>query len=69
LKNLTTPGKRVGAFLIGLAALIILTGAAPVTVLAAATLLVAAALLSTKSADTSVVVTPATGPVDSQETE
>ena len=69
LKNLTTPGKRVGAFLIGLAALIILTGAAPVTILAAATLLAAAALLSTKSANTPPVVMPAAVSVDSDETE
>lgn len=46
LENLTTPGKRLGAFLIGIAALVILAGAAPVTIFAAATLLAAAALLS-----------------------
>ena len=46
LHNLTTPGKRLGAFLIGLAGLVVLAGAAPATILAAATLLAAAALLS-----------------------
>jgi phage shock protein PspC (stress-responsive transcriptional regulator) len=46
LQNLTTPGRRLGAFLIGIAALIVLAGAAPVTILAAATLLAGAALLS-----------------------
>jgi uncharacterized RDD family membrane protein YckC len=67
LKNLTTPGKRVGAFLIGIAALIVLTGAAPVTILVAVTLLAAAALMSTNSANTPVVVTPAAATVDSEE--
>jgi phage shock protein PspC (stress-responsive transcriptional regulator) len=47
LENLKTPGKRIGAALIGLAGLIILTGAAPITVLVAATLLAGAVLLST----------------------
>jgi phage shock protein PspC (stress-responsive transcriptional regulator) len=46
LHNLTTPGKRLGAFLIGIAGLIVLAGAAPATVLAAAVLLAAAALLA-----------------------
>ncbi len=46
LKNLTTPGKRAGAFFVGLAALVILAGTAPATILVAATLLAAAALLS-----------------------
>jgi phage shock protein PspC (stress-responsive transcriptional regulator) len=46
LRSLTTPGKRAGAFFIGIAALVILAGAAPATVLAVAALLAAAALLS-----------------------
>jgi phage shock protein PspC (stress-responsive transcriptional regulator) len=46
LENLTTPGKRAGAFLIGLAALVVLAGAAPFTILAAVVLLAAAALLA-----------------------
>ncbi len=46
LHNLTTPGKRLGAFLIGIAGLIVLAGAAPATILAAAVLLAAAALLA-----------------------
>ena len=64
LANLSTPGKRAGAFFIGLAALVILAGAAPATVLAAATLLAAAALLSSDrptvpSPTTAVTVSPA----------
>ncbi len=46
LHNLTTPGKRLGAFLVGLAALIILATAAPATIVAAVVLLAAAALLA-----------------------
>ena len=46
LHNLTTPGKRLGAFFVGLAALVVLAGAAPATIVAAAVLLAAAALLS-----------------------
>ena len=46
LANLTTPGKRVGAFLIGIAGLIVLVGAAPATLVAAVILLAAAALLT-----------------------
>lgn len=48
LRNLTTPGKRLGAFLVGLAGLVILAGAAPATIFAAATLLAAAALLANR---------------------
>ena len=46
LHNLTTPGKRLGAFLIGVAGLIVLAGAAPATILAAVVLLAAAALFA-----------------------
>jgi len=46
LHNLTTPGRRLGAFLIGIAGLIVLAGAAPATILAAVVLLAAAALLA-----------------------
>ncbi len=46
LHNLTTPGKRLGAFLVGIAGLIVLAGAAPATILAAAVLLAAAALFA-----------------------
>ena len=46
LRNLTTPGKRVGAFLIGIAALIVLSGAAPMSILAAVVLMAAAAFLA-----------------------
>jgi phage shock protein PspC (stress-responsive transcriptional regulator) len=60
LANLTTPGKRLGAFLIGIAALVILTGAAPLTILAAATLLAAAALLSNDTT-TGPVIGPGVG--------
>ncbi|MCP4305369.1 MAG: PspC domain-containing protein [bacterium] len=64
LRNLTTPGKRAGAFFIGLAALVILAGAAPATVLAAIALLAAAALLSSErspfpGSTTAVAVNPA----------
>jgi len=45
LRNLTTPGKRLGAFLIGIAALIVLAGATPGTILAAVVLLAAASFL------------------------
>lgn len=48
LRNLTTPGKRLGAFFVGLAGLVILAGAAPATIFAAATLLAAAALLANR---------------------
>ncbi len=46
LGNLTTPGKRLSAFLIGMAAVIVLAGAAPATIFAAIALLAAAALLA-----------------------
>ncbi len=49
LANLTTPGKRAGAFLIGIAALIVLIGAAPATIAAAVALLAGAALLANGS--------------------
>lgn len=49
LKNLTTPGKRAGAFLIGLAGLVILVGAAPATIAAAIALLAGAALLTNRN--------------------
>lgn len=59
LRNLTTPGKRVGAFFIGLAALVVLAGAAPATLVAAAVLLAAAALLSTERQDLSTATSTA----------
>ena len=60
LANLTTPGKRFGAFLIGIAGLVILTGAAPVTIAAAVALLAGAALLANnKPTTTTAPVTPA----------
>ena len=46
LANLTTPGRRIGAFLIGIAGLVVLVGAAPATLVAAVILLAAAALLA-----------------------
>lgn len=71
LSNLTTPGKRLGAFLAGIAGLVILAGAAPVTILAAATLLAAAALLANDDAAPAVASPAAeTGPTDTEhETE
>lgn len=66
LHNLTTPGKRLGAFLIGLAGLVILAGAAPATILAAAVLLAAAALLANgQSADGQPI--PAAPPIGEEE--
>ena len=61
LANLTTPGKRVGAFLIGIAGLIVLVGAAPATLAAAVVLLAAAALLANRDSATS----PDTAPAES----
>jgi phage shock protein PspC (stress-responsive transcriptional regulator) len=46
MNNLTTPGKRVGAFLIGIDGLIVIAGAAPLTITAVAILLAGAALLA-----------------------
>jgi uncharacterized RDD family membrane protein YckC len=59
LHNLTTPGKRLGAFLVGVAGLIILAGAAPATILAAVVLLAAASLLANGQPTTT---TPAPAP-------
>ena len=59
LSNLTTPGRRLGAFLIGIAGLIVVVAAAPATLVAAVILLAAAALLSNgKTATTAEVSTP-----------
>lgn len=69
LRNLTTPGKRAGAFFIGLAALVILAGAAPATLVAAAVLLAAAALLSTDRPGLSTATTTAAATAASEETE
>ena len=46
LNALRTPGKRTGAILIGLAGLIVLAGAAPVSVVAAALLLFGVAAIA-----------------------
>ena len=67
LKNLTTPGKRAGAFLIGLAALVVLAGAAPFTILAAVVLLAAAALLATDKKAEPAPCVPATATAPSTE--
>lgn len=66
LHNLTTPGKRLGAFLVGVAALIVLAGAAPATILAAVTLLAAAALLANTPSSTP-TPTPAPSPAGPEE--
>lgn len=71
LENLTTPGKRLGALLIGIAALVVLAGAAPLTIVVAAVLLAAAALLSNNTTANGVTVTTGnTTPTDTEyETE
>ncbi|MDJ0923798.1 MAG: PspC domain-containing protein [Acidimicrobiia bacterium] len=68
LQNLTTPGKRAGAFLIGLAALVILAGAAPLTILVAVVLLAAAALLADGRNPNTIAAGAAAAPA-SEETE
>ena len=67
LANLTTPGKRAGAFLIGIAALIVLIGAAPATIAATVALLAGAALLANGSGSPE-AHTVSSSPVD-EETE
>lgn len=70
LKNLTTPGKRAGAFLIGLAALVVIAGAAPFTILAAVVLLAAAALLANdKQAGPAATAAPVAAAASTEETE
>jgi phage shock protein PspC (stress-responsive transcriptional regulator) len=70
LANLTTPGKRIGAFLIGLAALIVLAGAAPLSILGAVVLLAAAALLANgKENPAGEAQTPAAAAGQTDETE
>ena len=46
LDNLTTPGRRLGAFAVGIAGLIVLVTMSPVAIAAAVVLLGAAALLA-----------------------
>ncbi len=69
LRNLTTPGKRAGAFFIGLAALVILASTAPATILTATALLAAAALLSTDRTSASVPTSTAAVTPAGEETE
>lgn len=71
LKNLTTPGKRAGAFLVGLAGLVILVGAAPATIAAAIALLAGAALLANSNgpATATAPTVDATGTATENETE
>jgi phage shock protein PspC (stress-responsive transcriptional regulator) len=69
LKNLTTPGKRFGAFLIGVAGLVILIGAAPATIAAAVALLAGAALLATSDGPTETRSSATTAPGTDSETE
>lgn len=52
MRNLTTPGKRLGAFLVGMAGLVILVGAAPATIAAGVALLAGAALLANSDGPT-----------------
>lgn len=70
LRNLTTPGKRAGAFLIGVAGLIVLAGAAPATILAAVALMAAAAFLATdRQPDPITAAEASSAPTTTQETE
>ena len=69
LGNLTTPGKRLGAFLIGLAVLVVLAGAAPVTILVAVFLLAAAALLANSGETPAMAATDDTVMADNEETD
>lgn len=69
LRNLTTPGKRAGAFLVGIAGLVILVGAAPATIAAAIALLAGAALLANGSDAHATQETPAAGTPPEDETE
>ncbi|MCP3999179.1 MAG: PspC domain-containing protein [bacterium] len=66
LRNLTTPGKRLGAFFVGLAGLVVLAGAAPATIFAAVALLAAAALLANSRESTSQAI-PAAPLVEEKE--
>jgi phage shock protein PspC (stress-responsive transcriptional regulator) len=68
MRNLTTPGKRVGAFLIGIAVLLIVADAAPVTIVAAAALLAGAALLASEQ-KTSLPAAPPQDPTGAEEPE
>lgn len=69
LANLTTPGKRVGAFLIGIAGLIVLVGAAPATLIAAVILLAAVALLANGDSAAAPETTTAELVTNTEETE
>jgi phage shock protein PspC (stress-responsive transcriptional regulator) len=69
LRNLTTPGKRAGAFLIGIAGLVILVGAAPATIAAAIALLAGAALLANSNGAGTAPVGGATEASIANETE
>ena len=69
LHNLATPGKRIGAFFIGLAALVILANAAPATIVAATALLAAAALFATRRPSLPTTIATAAAPPASDETE
>ncbi len=69
LGNLTTPGKRLGAFLIGLAVLVVLAGAAPVTILVAVFLLAAAALLANSGDSPATAPAGSTATADLEETD
>lgn len=70
LRSLTTPGKRAGAFLIGLAGLVILVGAAPFSILAAVVLLAGAAVLANDTkAETDAITSPAPAEHSTEEME
>lgn len=69
LRNLTTPGKRAGAFLIGIAGLVILVGAAPATIAAAIALLAGAALLANNDGTTPTPAVDVIGTSTEEETE
>ena len=64
LDQLTTPGKRLGAFAVGIAGLLIIAAASPVATLAAIALLAAAAWLAPPLVSVS---EPSPSPIDDEQ--
>jgi phage shock protein PspC (stress-responsive transcriptional regulator) len=69
LTNLTTPGRRVGAFLVGIAGLIVVVAAAPATLVAAVILLAAAALLADGNTASSPGMARSEAAIDTEQAE